>query len=364
MISGYMHLMGLKSITVSVHAPVRIIDFGGWTDTWFAGHGKVLNFSALSRDANKGKGDYAGIEAVAKVSLTSGHGSFKLHAPDIGKSLVCLADKEDWDKMDLIEATLSSIRWPKGVDVDVVVQSPVVPKGSSVGSSATVSVVLTALIEFLSRSEVDPGWVARSCHEVETRVMGIECGVQDQAAAAHAYGVNFIDIYRYPNLSISKVAITESTRTELESRVLTVIYGGCHSSSDVHKMVIDRLQTTGRLSKDLERLRLIPEEARYCLLAGDFVGLGMAMKENTAAQRRLHAELISPECQKLIDFCQSHGTLGEKVNGAGGPQGGSLSVLAGDVPKRELVQVIKGSFPDLLVLEHRLADGGLKVVVR
>ena len=41
MISGYMHLMGLKSITVSVHAPVRIIDFGGWTDTWFAGHGKV-----------------------------------------------------------------------------------------------------------------------------------------------------------------------------------------------------------------------------------------------------------------------------------------------------------------------------------
>jgi D-glycero-alpha-D-manno-heptose-7-phosphate kinase len=26
-------------------APVRICDFGGWTDTWFAEHGKVLNLA-------------------------------------------------------------------------------------------------------------------------------------------------------------------------------------------------------------------------------------------------------------------------------------------------------------------------------
>jgi len=24
-------------------APVRICDDGGWTDTWFAGHGKIFN---------------------------------------------------------------------------------------------------------------------------------------------------------------------------------------------------------------------------------------------------------------------------------------------------------------------------------
>ena len=26
-------------------APARILDFGGWTDTWFAKHGRVLNFA-------------------------------------------------------------------------------------------------------------------------------------------------------------------------------------------------------------------------------------------------------------------------------------------------------------------------------
>ena len=24
-------------------APIRIVDNGGWTDTWFAGHGKIFN---------------------------------------------------------------------------------------------------------------------------------------------------------------------------------------------------------------------------------------------------------------------------------------------------------------------------------
>lgn len=365
MITDYMRKMKSDFVGVSVVAPVRVMDFGGWTDTWFAEHGKVLSLSVLSRDANGDARDYRGIEASAEVSLTSGQGTFRLHAPDVNKSLSCPVGKEDWDKADLIEATLSGgIRLPGGIDVDVTIKSPVVPKGSSVGSSATVSVVLTALLDFLSRSEVDPSWVARTCHEVETSIMGIECGVQDQVGAAHALGVNFIDIYHYPNSAISKVALADSTKKELESRLLTIIYGGCHSSSDVHKMVIARLKVAGRQASELERLRLIPEEARYCLLSGDYAGLGSVMKENTAAQRMLHAELVSPQCQKLIDLCQAHGTLGEKVNGAGGPQGGSLTVLCGSAPKRELARLIVEQFPDLLVLEHLLADEGLKVSVR
>ena len=29
--------------TVTATAPVRVCDLGGWTDTWFAGHGLVVN---------------------------------------------------------------------------------------------------------------------------------------------------------------------------------------------------------------------------------------------------------------------------------------------------------------------------------
>lgn len=351
---------GKSAVKVLVEAPVRIMDFGGWTDTWFAGHGKVLCLSVLSRDANKSSGQYHGIEALAKVSVSPGNGAFKLRAPDVNKSLSCPVDHENWNKEDLIEATLSKLRKPQGVSVDIIVKSPVVPKGSSVGSSATVSVALTTLLDYLSRSEVDPSWVARTCHEVETQVMGIECGVQDQAAASHALGANFIDIYRYPNFSVKKVALTESTKRELEERCLTIIYGGCHSSSDIHKMVIDSLQNVGRLAPGLERIRSIPEEARFCLLSGDFVGLGKAMRKNTEAQRNLHPDLISPVCQELIDFCRENKTWGEKVNGAGGPQGGSLTVLCGTIPKKEVASCLADKF-EVLVLEHKIADRGVQV---
>lgn len=362
MITDYMKKTGKPVVKVLVEAPVRIMDFGGWTDTWFAGHGKVLCLSVLSRDATKGRGQYHGIEAIAKVSVSPGNGAFKLRAPDVNKSLSCSVEYEDWDKEDLIEATLSKLRKPQGVSVDIVVRSPVVPKGSSVGSSATVSVALTALLDFMSRSEVDPSWVARTCHEVETQIMGIECGVQDQAAASHAYGANFIDIYRYPNFSVEKVALTESTKRELEERCLTIIYGGCHSSSDIHKMVIDSLQNVGRLAPGLEHIRNIPEEARFCLLSGDFVGLGKAMRKNTVAQRELHPDLISPVCQELIDFCHKQRTFGEKVNGAGGPQGGSLTVLCGDVSKEVVASRLIDEF-DVLVLEHKIADRGVQVSI-
>ena len=28
---------------INAVAPIRICDNGGWTDTWFAGHGKIFN---------------------------------------------------------------------------------------------------------------------------------------------------------------------------------------------------------------------------------------------------------------------------------------------------------------------------------
>jgi hypothetical protein len=28
-------------------APIRICDNGGWTDTWFAGHGRIFNIGGL-----------------------------------------------------------------------------------------------------------------------------------------------------------------------------------------------------------------------------------------------------------------------------------------------------------------------------
>jgi D-glycero-alpha-D-manno-heptose-7-phosphate kinase len=32
---------------IHARAPIRVNDIGGWTDTWFAGEGKVLNLAVM-----------------------------------------------------------------------------------------------------------------------------------------------------------------------------------------------------------------------------------------------------------------------------------------------------------------------------
>ena len=78
----------------------------------------------------------------------------------------------------------------------------------------------------------------------------------------------------------------------------------------------------------LEALRRAAEQSRDAVYAGDFAALGRAMVENTEAQGALHPALIGADARRLIALAQEHGTLGWKVNGAGG-EGGSVTLLCG-----------------------------------
>jgi D-glycero-alpha-D-manno-heptose-7-phosphate kinase len=66
------------------------------------------------------------------------------------------------------------------------------------------------------------------------------------------------------------------------------------------------------------------------------------MIENTDAQERLHADLVSRDARRVIEIAKEHGALGWKVNGAGG-EGGSLTVLTGTLShvKRAMIREIE-----------------------
>ena len=60
---------------INAVAPIRICDLGGWTDTWFAGHGVVLNM---------------GVYPYVQCQLTtreaeSGGGRVTIHAENYGQ---------------------------------------------------------------------------------------------------------------------------------------------------------------------------------------------------------------------------------------------------------------------------------------
>jgi D-glycero-alpha-D-manno-heptose-7-phosphate kinase len=149
---------------------------------------------------------------------------------------------------------------------------------------------------------------------------------------------------------------------ELEQRLSLVFLGQAHSSSKVHQAVIAELENAGPEAAKLRPLRETPLAARDALYAGDFAALGRAMIENTEAQANLHAALVSPRHQAVIDVARRCGALGWKVNGAGG-DGGSVTILA--TPKaaanREMLREILATAPGMQNIPIYLSPMGLRV---
>lgn len=333
---------------VEALAPIRICDSGGWTDTWFAGHGKVFNLGVLP-----------GVEVRIHVHPigTSSH-RVVLDAEDFG-------DRYGFEpgsapgRHRLLEATVEEIGLPDGCSVDIRISSPV-PPGCSTGTSAAVTVALVGALDALRPTHRTRRQIAATAHRIEVGRLGMESGVQDQLCAVYG-GINFIEITDYPVASVSRLALPDSVRRELERRLVLVFLGRTHVSSDVHASVIAGLRQEGPDSPRLEALRRAAEATRDAVIAADFPAFGRAMIENTEAQRQLHDELIGPEAQLAIDLAVGAGALGWKINGAGGA-GGSLTILCGPgrVDKVRLLSALDRA-EGFRVIPTRLSRHGLQV---
>ncbi len=316
-------------LEVTATAPVRIADAGGWTDTWFAGHGAVCSLAVRP-----------GAVARVIVGATVPTPVVRLEATNTG-------DREDWvvggplpGRHPLLEAAIA--RWaPRHADLRIEVGSAV-PPGSGVGTSAAVTVALVAALRALRAGTLEVGdriVLALAAHEVETVDLGQQSGVQDQLAATHG-GALLIDVDPYPVATVRRLTLSPVTWSELRRRLVTVYLGRPHRSSAVHRQVIDRLQGDERLAhRLLEPLRRAARDAAAALEAGDVPAWAEALSRNTEAQAALHPALVGEDARELIDLARANGAIGWKVNGAGG-DGGSVTLVAGGdaAPLRQAVE--------------------------
>lgn len=301
---------------INAVAPIRICDLGGWTDTWFAERGTVLNI-----------GVYPYVQCQMVVAPTSGRKSrLTINAENYGDRYVIDPERVVYDRHPLLEACVDAMRIPAGLDLEVTLYSSM-PGGSSTGTSASVAVALIGALDLLTPGRLTPGEVAAKAHEVETRYLKLQCGIQDQLCAAFG-GISYVRMTRYPDASVSPISIPNSAWWELESRLSLIYLGRSHKSSDVHAMVIRELEEAGASGAKLDALRRPPVQGRDALFAGDLAAFGRAMIANNEAQRDLNPALISATAQKVIDLARHHKADGWKVNGAGG-DGGSVTILSG-----------------------------------
>jgi len=300
---------------VVVRAPVRVLDAGGWTDTWFAGHGAVCHLAVddgtevSASCSNKGGADEVGTVDLRVTSFGDRY-RFALDEPP--------------GRHPLLEWALR--RWaPLDCHLQVTVAASV-PPGSGLGTSASVVVALIAAMHALAGRSLNPSTLARAAHETETIDVGLQSGVQDQIAAAYG-GSNLITIDPYPDVEVRALDVPPATWDALGHRLVTVYLGAPHRSSAVHESVIARL-TSADGAPLLAPLRAAAHDATAALVAGDLDAYGRAMIANTEAQAALHPDLVNPLAREVLAMAERFGAAGWKVNGAGG----SVTVVGPDDP--------------------------------
>jgi D-glycero-alpha-D-manno-heptose-7-phosphate kinase len=336
---------------INAVAPIRICDNGGWTDTWFAGHGKIFNIAVYP---------YAEVQVqVYRYDKGAGADRVIIHAENYGDHYVRDLRMDGWQKHPLLEAAIRRMRVPEDIAIHLTIFSEA-PGGASTGTSAAVTVALVGALDRLTPGRLTPHEVAYTAQAIETEELGQQCGIQDQLASAYG-GINYIEVFQYPTASVSQIQVPNATWWELERRLALIFLGKSHSSSGVHEKVIRDLEGEGPASKRLEDLRVTAERSRDALYEGNWSALGRAMADNTAAQARLHTELVSMDAWKIIEIAREHGALGWKVNGAGG-DGGSVTLLCGEMSstKRSLIREIERENPVWRSLPIYLSRQGLR----
>lgn len=338
----------MKHRILNAAAPIRICDIGGWTDTWFAGHGTIFNIAVYPYvEVQIRMADASELEHRVVISLENFNERFAVDP----KQIV-------YEKHPLIEAALDVMAIPDDVSFEVNIFSTA-PPGASTGTSAAVSVALIGALDSLTSGRLSPHEVAMLAHSLETEKLGLQCGIQDQLCSAYG-GINFIQMHAFPHASVSPVLVPNSIWWELEQRLAVVYIGTPHSSNEVHKKVIAGMGENASCDPRLEELRRLASQAKNAVYTGDFSLLGETMNRNTDVQRALHKDLVCEKFEEIIDVSREFGVLGCKVNGAGG-DGGSLTILTnGEAPtKRKLFQELTRRGYDLLHIY--LSRYGLRV---
>lgn len=329
-------------------APVRFCDLGGWTDTRIVPRGAVLNIAAT-------------LYTYATLSVKEGSGGVTLESLDTEEQ--CHVEDvrriEYNGVLDLLKAAVArsgiEIR-RSGVystrrDVRLQVRSGA-PPASGLGSSAALGVAAIGALSAYHHRHLLPHEVARESQLLETQELKLECGVQDQFAAAYG-GVNFMEV-EYPNARIFPIPLTPALRCELEDRFILVYTGRSHFSSALHQKVISEADQRQANFDALARAAVAGKEA---LLTGDLDAFGAAMNANWEAQKGLHAEITTPEIETLHRLAVEAGAIGFKANGAGG--GGTVTILAKRNQNGAITRVVESL--GMQVLPAQIDTTGLQV---
>ena len=162
---GMQHMDG-NGWVINAVAPIRICDLGGWTDTWFAGTGTILNIGVYP---------YAEIQIHVTRTPRGQDRNITIFAENYGERYAFKSGPE-YDRHPLLEASIDMMDVPDDLSFEVNIYSGA-PAGCSTGTSAAVAVALLGALDLLTPGRRTPHEVAALAHRVETEKLGLQCGI-------------------------------------------------------------------------------------------------------------------------------------------------------------------------------------------
>lgn len=309
--------------TFRARAPVRFCDLGGWTDIRIVPRGYVLNLAAT---------------LYTHVTVETGVGrDVRLCSHDTGEEAHArtVTNLHYDGKLDLLKAALRRSGLSTAVGIRVRSDAP---PGSGLGSSAAVGVATVAALAAAQGQARLPYEIAREAQSLEVEELGLECGVQDQLAAAYG-GVNAMEV-QYPEARVYSLPLSAATRLELEERLMLVYTGRSRFSSAMHEKVIAAYQAGQAATvAAFATLEECARRGKAALLRGDLAAFATAINDNWTAQKALHPEITTPEVELLATGSSAAGGLAFKLNGAGA--GGTATLLCDPERRPALQEVVE-----------------------
>lgn len=275
----------------------------------------------------------------SRIGATLARGTYSLDDPGFASD----------DPLRYAAAALLALR-ERGVLVrgaEVRADSTLTPRRGLGSSAAFTLLILKAMARVMDVS-LAPRELADLAYRAERGILGIECGLMDQAASAYGRPV-FLDFtdgeMRVEELQLPApvhLVLGDCGGVKSGPRILEALNRAHRAGAAGGNVDAERTLRSPDEGVAYAFARLFPpvvREGRDALMSGNLRALGEAM----IVCQAVYDEYLRPACRDLagerlpalLEVCRAHGALGQKWTGSGGD--GAFVALAKDAAHQERI---------------------------
>lgn len=294
--------------TVSGKSPLRISFAGGGTDLpfFFEKYGGIIISSTIDK--------YCYATAVKRADLKIIINS-ELEEILLDSRKLKEGGKLEYDgKLDIVKSVINIIKPDFGLELYL---HNDIPPGRGLGSSASLSVLITKLLGQLQGISYNDNKIAEIAYKSEHEELGIEGGWQDQYAAVTG-GFNFME-FEKDKTNIYPLRLKEEVINELNNNLLLCYVGKSHFSGDIQKNQKDSfLKNEKEVVSRLNGLKNIALDIRDSLLNNNIYRIGELLHKSWENKKNIDKSISNTKIDELYDIGIKNGAYGGKLLGAGG----------------------------------------------